>query len=99
MPPSPLNPVPDRPDARHSQATLARCSFSIASGASYEIFHVKILKYMAVRHVTEQGDLVFETLIERMLGTADDDIRLDTHSLQLFDAGLGRLCLQFAGCL
>ena len=34
-----------------------------------------------------------------MLGTAYDDIRLDAHALQLFDAGLGRLGLQFAGCL
>ena len=34
-----------------------------------------------------------------MLGTADDDIRLDTHSLQLFDARLCRLCLKLAGCL
>ena len=64
-----------------------------------EIFNVKILKYIAVRHVTEQRDLVLETLIERMLGTADDDIRLDTHSLQLFDARLCRLCLKLAGCL
>lgn len=32
-----------------------------------EIFNVKILKYIAVRHVTEQRDLVLETLIERML--------------------------------
>ena len=46
-----------------------------------EIFNVKILKYIAVRHVTEQRDLVLETLIERMLGTADDNIRLDSHSL------------------
>ena len=64
-----------------------------------EIFNVKILKYIAVRHVTEQRDLVLETLIERMLGTADDNIRLDTHSLQLFDARLRRLCLKLAGCL
>ena len=34
-----------------------------------------------------------------MLGTAYDDIRLDTHSLKLFDTGLGRLGLELAGCL
>ena len=33
-----------------------------------------------------------------MLGTADDDIRLDTHTLQLFDTCLGRFGLHLAGC-
>ena len=35
--------------------------------------------------------------VQRMLRAADKDIRPDSHSLQVLDAGLGRLGLQFPG--
>jgi len=34
-----------------------------------------------------------------VLGAADDDIRLDTHSLKFFDACLCRFCLKLTGSL
>ena len=37
------------------------------------------------------------SLIQRIFGTADQDVRLNSHSLQVFDAGLGRLGLHFLG--
>ena len=62
-----------------------------------EVFDVQILKDMVARHVTEEGDLVLDALIKRMLTPADDDIRLDTHSLKVFDAGLRGFCLELLG--
>ena len=53
-----------------------------------EIFHIKILKNMAAGDVAEQGDLILDALIQFMLGAADDDVRLDSHTLQFFDARL-----------
>ena len=41
------------------------------------------------------GNFIFDTLVERMLRTAYDDIRLDTHSLKLLDTCLCRLGLHF----
>ena len=50
---------------------------------------------MTLRYVTEQSNLVLDGLIQRMLTSADDDIRLDAHALQILNTGLGRFGLQF----
>lgn len=50
---------------------------------------------MTLRYVTEQSNLILDGLIQRMLASADDDIRLDAHALQILNTGLGRLGLQF----
>ena len=50
---------------------------------------------MALRYVTEQSNLVLDGLIQRMLTSADDDIRLDAHALQILNTGLGGFGLQF----
>ena len=49
---------------------------------------------MTLRYVTEQSNLILDGLIQRMLTSADDDIRLDAHALQILNTGLGRLGLQ-----
>ena len=46
-----------------------------------KVFHIQVLKNVIRWHVTEEGDLVFDSLIQWMLRTANDNIRLDTHSL------------------
>ena len=53
---------------------------------------------MVSRHIAEEGDLVLDALVQRMLGAAHDDVRLDAHALQILDAGLGGLCLHLLGC-
>lgn len=50
---------------------------------------------MTLRYVTEQSNLVLDGLIQRMLTSADDDIRLDAHALQILNTGLGGFGLQF----
>ena len=50
---------------------------------------------MTLWYVTEQSNLVLDGLIQRMFTSADDDIRLDAHALQILNTGLGRLGLQF----
>ena len=50
---------------------------------------------MRIRYITEQSNLILDTLIERMLAATYDNVRLDTHSLQLFYTGLGRLGFHF----
>ena len=62
-----------------------------------EIFHIKILKNMGTRNITEQSDFVADLLRQRMFRTADNHIRPQTESLQFLNACLGRLCLHFAG--
>ena len=52
---------------------------------------------MRAGHVTEEGDLVPDALIQLMLAAADDYVGLNTHSLQLLDRGLRRFCLELAG--
>lgn len=50
---------------------------------------------MTLRYVTEQSNLILDGLIQRMLTSADDDIRLDAHALQILNTGLGGFGLQF----
>ena len=64
-----------------------------------EIFHIQILEHMAGRYIAEEGNLVLDALIQGIFRTADDNVRLDTHTLQVFDAGLGRLGLHLLGGL
>ena len=52
---------------------------------------------MVAWHIAEQGNLVLDGLLKRMFGAADDDVRLDAHPLQVFDACLRRLGLKLAG--
>ena len=61
------------------------------------MFHIQILKNAVVRYITEQGNLVLDALIQRMLTPADNDVWLDTHTLQVFDTGLGRFGFQLLG--
>ena len=64
-----------------------------------QIFHVEILQDVFTWHVAEQRNLIFDSLIERMLGTAHNNVRPDPHALERFDARLGRLRFHFAGSL
>lgn len=48
-------------------------------------------------NITEKGNFVFVAFVQGLLRTADKDVRLDSHSLKVFDAGLGGFCLEFAG--
>ena len=52
---------------------------------------------MRIWYITEQCNLILESLIKRLLGAAYDDIRLDTHALKLLNTGLCRLCLKLSG--
>ena len=42
---------------------------------------IQILDYLTVWYVTEQGDFITDCFIERDFCPADDDVRLDSHSL------------------
>ena len=64
-----------------------------------QIIHIQILQDVAIRHITKQRDFILQVLIQRHLGTAHNNVRLNPHSLQLFDALLGRLGFQFSGSL
>ncbi len=46
--------------------------------------------------VAEQGDLLADALVERLLGAGDDDVGLDADLAQLGDRVLGRLGLRLA---
>ena len=52
---------------------------------------------MAYRYVTEQGDLSTDIISQRILASAYQNIRLDSHSLEFFYAGLGRFGLHLSG--
>ena len=62
-----------------------------------KIFHIQVLKYVRAGYITEQRDLVLQMIIQRMLTSADQDIRPDTHTLQILHRSLSRLGLQLAG--
>ena len=63
-----------------------------------EIFYIQVLKYMVSREITEQRNLVSHRIIQWIFGTADNDIRLDSHSLKFFYTCLCRFCLHFLRC-
>ena len=46
-----------------------------------KVFHIQVLKNVIRWHVTEKGDLVFDSLIQWMLRTADQNIRMKTETL------------------
>ena len=50
-----------------------------------------------LRHVAEEGDLLFHLLGQVAIGAAQQDVRLDPDLQQLLDRVLGRLGLQLAG--
>ena len=72
---------------------LRKMLFFHGQGSLVEVFHVQVLEYVVCRHVAEEGDLILDALIQRMLGPAHNDVRLDSHTLQVFYAGLGGFCL------
>ena len=94
------DPAPDRAGSGTHRQPRARCSFSMARGASYKIFHIQVLKNMAAGNVAEQRDLVAGC---RAPGDSSErHTRISgwiPDTLQLFDACLGRLGLHLAGSL
>ena len=52
---------------------------------------------MIGRNITKQCDFIFDARLERTLCTAYDDVRLNTHSLQLLNACLCWLGFHFTG--
>ena len=58
---------------------------------------IEILQHVGTRHVAEQGNLVLQLLRHLIFGAADNDVRPDTHALQLTHRRLRGLCLHFAG--
>ena len=52
---------------------------------------------MGAGHIAEQCNFVLNAVLQGTLGTADEDIRTDTHSLQFLYAGLGRLRFHLSG--
>ena len=64
-----------------------------------EIFYIQILKNVADWHITEQSNFFLQAIFQWMLRTAYQNIRPDSHTLQLLDTGLGRLGFHFTGSL
>ena len=60
---------------------------------------VLLFDHRVDRDVAEQGDLLAVVAAERLLGAADEDVRLDTDLPELADRVLRRLGLQLAGRL
>ena len=60
---------------------------------------IQILQHVFFLHVTEQRDLLFHVIIQRIIGAADQNIRPDSHALQTLDAHLRRFGLHFPGRL
>ena len=48
----------------------------------------------ADRHIREEGDLLLDALVQRVLGAADENVRLDSNLHELPDGVLGRLGLE-----
>ena len=71
--------------------------FFHGKGSFVKIFHIQILQHMCAGYITEKSDFILNTLIQRYFAAAYDDIRLDSHSLQLLYAGLCGLCFQLLG--
>ena len=67
-------------------------------GSLIQVVDIQILQHMVSRKVAEQGNFVLHADVQGIFGTADDDIRLDSHPLQLLHAGLRGFGLHFLGC-
>ena len=67
-------------------------------GCFIEIFYVQVLQHMVFRYITEQSNLILDSLFQWKLCTAYNDVRLNSHSLQLFDRSLGWFRFHFTGC-
>ena len=59
-----------------------------------EHFYIQILEHMAGRDITKLGNFVLNAFIQRLFGAAYKNIRLDSHTLKILYAGLGRLCFK-----
>ena len=61
--------------------------------------HIQILDNIVNIHVAEKRNLVFDAVIQRQFGTADNDIRLKAESLKILDSILCWFCLHFTSSL
>ena len=59
-----------------------------SQGGLVENLHIQILQHMLFGDIAEEGDLAADGRIQRMLAAADNDIRPDSHALQILDTGL-----------
>ena len=62
-----------------------------------DVVHIHAKDHRGRADVAEQSDLSALFLWKRLLGAAQQDVRLDTDRLQFLHRMLRRLCLQFAG--
>ena len=59
--------------------------------------HIQILDNIVNIYVAEKRNLVFDAVIQRQFGTADNDIRLKAESLKILDSILCWFCFHFTG--
>ena len=60
---------------------------------------VQVLDHVFLRNVAEKRNLTLDVFVKGLLCTADNDIRLDTKSLQFTYTCLSGFCLKFFGCV
>ena len=60
--------------------------------------HIQALYDGVLVYITEVGHFFLQSGIQFVFRTQDEDVRLDTQALKLFDRSLCRLGLQFLGC-
>ena len=60
---------------------------------------VIVLNNMACRHITEKRNLILDFLRHRLLGTAYQDVCLQSQSLEFTDTHLCRLGFKLLGCM
>ena len=53
---------------------------------------------MGTGYITEKGYFILDSRVKGDFAAAYDDVGLDPHSLQFFDAGLGWFGFQLLGC-
>ena len=62
-----------------------------------ENFHIQIFNNTILRNITEKGNFIFNIIGQRKFGTADDNVRLNSEGLKVFDRILSRFGLHFSG--
>ena len=75
----------------------AKAAFFKHEGNIIEGAGVKVFNNAFFRNVAEQPDLCADAAIERIITAANEDIRLNTDTLQFFDGMLSGLCFQLTG--
>ena len=76
---------------------LRQALFFHHKGNLVEYVHIQILEYVRWGNITEKGNFAADLVVKGTLGAADQNVGLNAHALQIFDAGLGGLCLELAG--